>query len=259
MISVVIPIYNGKEYIKETVDSILAQSILGEVILIDDCSSDGSYDYIMKLYGGIPLVSILKNESNQGFCKTANRGIECAKSEFVLVMGQDDLLDETHCENMLSCMSDDVNMVFCDYDLIDGVGKVIDSTNHCAHRERMIEDLCRFNTIPSVGLIMKKSAVEKVGGYPENDDFPNYGEYHLWIRMALTGRVVFCGKTRPKYRRHQTNMTNSFGDRKTKIKLNRYFNTCRRQVIDNKKVSIKTKIYTLLFMGYYALKLHIFR
>lgn len=255
MVSVIIPIYNGKKYIKETVDSVLEQSVLKEIILVDDCSSDDSYEYIIKLYGDVPLVTVLKNETNQGFCKTANRGIRCANGKYVLVMGQDDVLEKNHCEEMIACMSDGISMVFCDYDLIDESSEVIDTTNHCVHREKTLEDLCRFNTIPSVGLIMRKSAVEKVGGYPENDDFPNYGEYHLWIRMVLVGRAIFCGNMRSKYRRHQMNMTNSFDEKKTKIKLNKYFNTCRKQIVKNENIPINTRLYTLFFMWYYALKL----
>ena len=65
-ISVIVPVYNKKEYLKRSIDSILAQDIRNmEVILVDDASTDGSYELCNQLYGERPNVRILIQGSMQ--------------------------------------------------------------------------------------------------------------------------------------------------------------------------------------------------
>lgn len=256
MLSVIIPVYNGKDLIVETIESILKQNVEKELIIIDDCSLDGSYEFISELYIDNPLVKIIKNEFNMGMCKTANKGIRLARGEYIILIGQDDILESNHCEEMMKFFSDDVSMVFCDYVQMDGMGNVFDTSDHCLHKDKSIRDFCKFNTMPSVGLIMRADTLKNVGCYPENDKFPNYGEYHLWIRMAMAGRVVFCDSVRARYRRHQHNISNTFSNKNIRIKLNKYYNTCRKQIVDCKEIPITVRLYTLLFMWYYTFRLH---
>ncbi len=92
-ISVIIPNYNGENYIANCLDSILVQSYLAfgqmEIIVVDDCSSDKSVE-IIKRYENVILI---ENEINSGFDKSVNQGILASNGEFCLLLNNDVVID----------------------------------------------------------------------------------------------------------------------------------------------------------------------
>ena len=90
--SVIIPVYNTKEYLEECLDSVLAQTQKEiEIIIIDDGSDDGSLEIIDAYVNRYPF--IYKLEQNHLFQGTArNRGLEIAKGEYVYFMDSDDAI-----------------------------------------------------------------------------------------------------------------------------------------------------------------------
>ncbi len=258
MVSIIIAVYNGEKYIEETITSALRQTISKEIIIIDDCSSDNSYELIKQIAEKNTCIKILKNEKNMGFCKSVNKGLKQGKGKYVLVLGQDDILLPNHCEIMLKSFDYDTSIVFCDYNLIDQDGNIYDTTNHCIHSDKSVKDFYKGNAIPSVGLIMDKNKLVKVGGYPESVEFPQYGEYHTWIRMVLEGDIIFCENIKAKYRRHKDNMTNNFNERKIRKRLNKYFITCKTQILKSPNISLLDKCYIFIYIQYRTLKVFIF-
>ena len=95
-ISVVIPMYNATKYIKTTIDSVLAQSFEDfELIVIDDHSSDGSFEFVRDSYSD-PRIKLLRNFKNLGDTETRNAGLEFSRGEYVYFMDHDDaILPET--------------------------------------------------------------------------------------------------------------------------------------------------------------------
>ena len=82
-ISVIIPVYNGEQYIREAILSVLNQPYKNiEVICIDDGSKDNSYDIICNLSKCDKRIKVYKQE-NIGVCVTRNRGIEYSTGEYV--------------------------------------------------------------------------------------------------------------------------------------------------------------------------------
>ena len=92
-VSVVMPLYNAKKYFKLTVDSILAQTLKNiEVVIVDDCSTDGSLELCRELYGSNDRVRILKQAKNMGPGAARNTGIRSASGDYVLFVDSDDEL-----------------------------------------------------------------------------------------------------------------------------------------------------------------------
>ena len=74
--TVVIPNLNGMRYLKRCLDSLMSQSRQDfSVILIDNGSADGSADYVESHY---PEVTVIRYETNTGFCHAVNEGIRMA-------------------------------------------------------------------------------------------------------------------------------------------------------------------------------------
>lgn len=94
--SLIIPLYNKEKYIKKTLNSIILQKRKDlEVIIIDDKSTDNSYELVKKIIkNNLENVTLLKNEVNIGVSETRNRGIELVKGEYCIFLDSDDCLKE---------------------------------------------------------------------------------------------------------------------------------------------------------------------
>ena len=250
MVSIIIPVYNGQMYLEKTIRSCINQTYKDiEIIITDDCSTDHSVEIALSIAEYDHRVHILTSIENSGFCKNNNRGLNIAKGEFVILLGQDDLLPNDHIEKVLSCFPDDAAMVFCYYAQINENDTVLKHVKK-DKKEILVEDLLYRNIIPSCGAVIRKASLVAVGGYPEIDNFPNYGEWYLWIKLLTQGRIVLCEDAIPLYRRHQNNISNSFNDSKKKIRLNHYWNKCRLLAAKNCKHKICSYTKVLIFKCY---------
>lgn len=89
-VSVVMKVYNGEEYLREAIDSILAQTYKEfELVVIDDGSVDGSAE-IVRSYQD-ERIRFLQNEKNLGLCETQNKVIAAARGKYIAVMDCDDI------------------------------------------------------------------------------------------------------------------------------------------------------------------------
>src|SRR2546425_4156042 len=87
-VSVVIPVYNGEQYLAEAIQSVLDQTYRNfEVIVVDDGSTDGSASVVKKYGETIRYV----HHSNGGVCKTRNTGIAVTQGTYLGFLDQDDL------------------------------------------------------------------------------------------------------------------------------------------------------------------------
>ena len=92
-ISVIVPVYNVQKYVRQCVDSILSQDFGDfEVILVDDCSTDGSLTLCEELYGTHPKVQILRLGKNMGPGAARNIGISTARGKYITFVDDDDVL-----------------------------------------------------------------------------------------------------------------------------------------------------------------------
>ena len=92
-ISVIVPVYNKREYLKRSIDSILAQEMPGmEVVLVDDVSTDGSFELCQELYGGRNDVRILRQARKGGAGPARNAGLQAAQGRFVAFVDADDVI-----------------------------------------------------------------------------------------------------------------------------------------------------------------------
>lgn len=118
LVSVVICVYNAGDFLRSSVESILAQTYADlEVLIVDDGSTDGCMESIADLDD--PRIRILR-QANGGKPAALNRGLAAATGEFYVVHDADDLSRPERIERQLECMRahPHVACVFCGYDLI---------------------------------------------------------------------------------------------------------------------------------------------
>lgn len=90
-VTVVIPNYNGINYVDACLGSLYAGSLVPEVIIVDNGSSDGSADLAEKKY---PMCKVVRFRENKGFCQAVNEGIRRADTEYVILLNNDTTVDK---------------------------------------------------------------------------------------------------------------------------------------------------------------------
>lgn len=125
-VSVCLPVYNGELFLKQQLDSIVNQLVFGdELIIIDDCSSDGSMEIINN--EGFSNTLLIKNSKNVGVNKSLEVAISFAKNDFIFLSDQDDIWIPNRLDLMLNALVDSGSMVlFSNNTAIDS------SSNHIA-------------------------------------------------------------------------------------------------------------------------------
>ncbi len=92
--SIVIPSYNSQKTILNTINSCLNQTLLPlEIIVIDDCSHDGTFELVSDFSRDKSLVNIYRNETNKGVSYSRNKGWSVCKGDYVAFLDSDDLWD----------------------------------------------------------------------------------------------------------------------------------------------------------------------
>lgn len=115
-ISIITPSYNSKEYILETFNSVVSQTYKNfEWIIIDDCSTDGTHEFISKIAESDHRIIVLKTESNGGTAKARNIGLKIARGKYITFLDSDDLLDNNYLEEQLNFIKENGPLISSRY------------------------------------------------------------------------------------------------------------------------------------------------
>ena len=114
--SVIVPVYNAAHTLERCVDSIAASG--GEdiqIILIEDCSKDDSWQVCQRLAEKYKTVLCLRNERNRGVSHTRNRGLDAATGEYLLFVDSDDWVDPAYVPAFRQVVADVGPFAACGY------------------------------------------------------------------------------------------------------------------------------------------------
>ncbi len=106
-LTVIIPNYNGKQFLESCFVSLENQDNSFEVVVIDNGSNDGSVEYIKENY---PDFTLIENSENLGFSKAVNQGINISHSKYVFLLNNDIELGLNCISNLLKCIKSDENI-----------------------------------------------------------------------------------------------------------------------------------------------------
>ncbi len=233
-VSIIIPVYNGEEFITDTIDSCLSQSYNNyEIIVVDDMSKDNSIDLIKNRYLSEEYIYIYSNKSNKGINKTANKAVHLATGDVILFLGQDDKLPPKHIESMIRWFKDDVAFIHCNSKIIDKNSNFIRWSKKDRKQKKKSKTPLKYlkieNFISSTGAIMNKRIFMDLGGFDET--YKNYGEWLNWIKLSEKGKVIYCTDTYAYYRKHDNNISKSFKT-DVDIELQEYWDSCKKYALD---------------------------
>ncbi|MBQ9545510.1 MAG: glycosyltransferase family 2 protein [Clostridia bacterium] len=127
-LSIIIPVYNVEDYIKECLDSVLSQKGDFEVIAVDDGSKDKSADLCRRIAGSDPRLRVISQE-NRGAGGARNTGIRQASGEWLMFVDADDTLAPGAVERVESLLEKDPDMVIFRMGYTDGDGNPVARTD----------------------------------------------------------------------------------------------------------------------------------
>lgn len=193
--TILMPVYNGERFLREAIDSILAQSFRPfEFLIIDDGSTDRSAE-IIELYRD-PRIRFVRNPENLGITPTLNRGIEMASCDLIARMDADDISHPQRLQKQFAYMKRNPECA-----LVSTWARVISEDNKFIRLERYRSNFYYYNLTfecwmyhPTI--MFRKHAVEQIGMYA----MPYSEDYDLFWRMSIQFKIANIGEPLVDYR-----------------------------------------------------------
>ncbi len=250
LVSVVCLCYNQKRFLREAVESVLAQTYGNiQLIIVDDASTDGSQKEILKIKQKHPAIEMLLLDENQGNCKAFNSGLTLAKGEYLIDLAADDvLLPERVATGVeaLQSAGNDYGVNFSDAIWINEDGnKLYQHSERFPHQTIPQGDIYnkviqRYFICPPT-IMFTRAVMEKLGGYDESLSYEDFDflirssrlfKYTYSPEVLVQKRVVKTSQSKRQFRLFSRESTTMYRVCKKIMQLNRTM--AEQQVLSNR-------------------------
>ena len=219
LVSVIISAFNAENTIEKSVESISDQSYKNlEILVSDDCSTDNTYEMLMKMNSKDERIVVIKNQKNLGLTKSLNNLLNLARGEYIARHDADDISKKIRIERQLNYLLEK------NFDAVCCLAKIIGE-------ERIIPNISKFvnpkfvmkikNPFIHGTLLIKREIIQSVGNYDERFLFSQ--DYKLFKDLFARGYKI----KNLKEVLYFLNMKNNIS---TKFKIEqKYFADCVRK------------------------------
>ena len=134
-ISILIPAYNVEKYIARCLESVLGQTFEDiEVIVVNDCSTDGTRGVVNEFISRDPRVKLIDHEENYGVCWARKTLVEASEGDYLMFVDSDDTIKPNACERLYSeAIENDADLVIACYELCFSDGRRVAEANKLDH------------------------------------------------------------------------------------------------------------------------------
>lgn len=249
LVSIVIPVYNGENYLKEAIESALAQTYKNiEIIVVNDGSTDNT-DAIAKEYGN--KIRYFKKK-NGGVASALNLAIEKMQGEYFSWLSHDDLYFPQKIENQINFLSKQNNkkvVLFSNYLLINENGRKI-SEVIINHKTTLIPEYTLLRgCVNGITMLIPKGAFIECGNF--NDNLRCTQDYDLWHKILKVYPFIHMTDILAKTRIHSLQDTNM--NPKAVSEGEDLWQFMIEDVSDARKIELEGSIYNY----YYKMALHL--
>ena len=184
-ITVLLSVYNAENYVGIAIESILKQSFTDfELIAVDDCSTDKSWDIVQQYMKLDSRVIAKRNEVNLGGCKTLNVGLKLAKGKYIARLDNDDWSYPNRLEKQFDFLEahPDVGIVGGVMEIMNQHGEVTGKRKYNISDQEIRNKIFRYSPFSHPLVMIRKSILDKVGSYD-----PTYApadDYELYFRIG---------------------------------------------------------------------------
>lgn len=210
LVSIILPVYNGENYLKDAIESALAQTYERiEVIVVNDGSTDKT-ETIAKSYGDkIRYFS----KTNGGVSTALNLGLSKMSGEYFSWLSHDDLYQTDKIQIEMNAITKDLTqIVYSDYVVIDSNGTTITKMSVAEKYPNADWSLGLFPILSQVlngcSLLIHKSHFERVGFFDEQLRVTQ--DYDLWYKMFRGQRLIYVNQPLVMLREHGSQVTHNY-------------------------------------------------
>lgn len=188
-VSIIIPYYKKKLFIKETIKSVLKQSYKNfEIIIVDDENSHESNDLLKEILKLDKKIRLITNEINIGAGLSRNKALGIAEGDFIAFCDSDDLWKSTKLQIQVNYMvENDIDFSFTSYEIINEVGKILNY--------RFAKNLLNFADLLNSCDIGLSTVLIKKNLFNDIDlrfaKLKTKEDYVLWLKIAKKGINIF--------------------------------------------------------------------
>jgi glycosyltransferase involved in cell wall biosynthesis len=202
LVSIVVPAYNHAGYLKECIESILAQDYPQvELIVLDDGSTDATPG-LLRAYGERFR---WESQANMGQSATLNKGWAMAKGEILGYLSADDALRPQAVSEAVAVLQSRPEIVatYSDFDLIDEHSRAVRTvaTRDFDARDLVLDLVCQ----PGPGAFFRREAFLRAG--PWNPELRQNPDLDFWLRLSLVGNFLRIPKVLAGFRVHEGSAT----------------------------------------------------
>ena len=212
IISIAMATYNGEHFLREQMDSILAQTVSDwELIACDDCSSDGTWEILQEYAKSDSRIKIHRNEQNLGFKKNFEKAISLCTGEYIALSDQDDIWTENHLEVLVKNIGEK-SIAGANAELIDKEGQSknillnkVDGFDFYAGEDKFLwRIIFRSGPIQGTSMLIKRDSLAHFLPIPSKVKF-----HDAWFIACacLDKGISYSFQVITKYRQHGNNVT----------------------------------------------------
>lgn len=242
IVSVIMPAYNASEFIEEAISSVVSQTMTDwELYVIDDCSTDNTFQIARKLADSDSRIHILRNETNQGVAKTRNRGMELSGGKYVALLDGDDYWNDHMLEKMVDCAEKTrADIIYCSYELVDDNKCKV--CNDFIVPEETTFDESIIRSVITCSTVLITSNIAKKHRFPTD---VYHEDIALWFELLRDGKKA----------RGIQDVLASYRQRENSRSAGKFRSACRRWMVYRNylKMPLWKCAVTMLQYSYYGL------
>ncbi|MBQ7385548.1 MAG: glycosyltransferase family 2 protein [Ruminococcus sp.] len=215
LVSIVLPVYNGAKYLRESIESVIAQTYTNwELLILDDCSTDETSEISKEYAEKDSRIKYFLNEVNLRLPRNLNKGFSLAQGEYLTWTSDDNNFRPTALEKMVNALESDeaAQFVYASCRIIDDDGKEIE---YIMVNDNGKNSIVGGNPVGACFLYTRK-VYETVGDY--NHELILVEDFDYWQRIFMAFKVIAVTDILYNYRMHSGNLTNTM--RKDQFNIN---------------------------------------
>ena len=207
-ISLIMSVYNGEDYLREAIDSVLGQTFSAwEFIIINDCSTDGTAEILSEYAARDERIKVYTNEVNLRLPSSLNKALSYAQGKYIARMDADDICLPDRLEKQYAFMEKNTDVALSSCRFMTTQHGVV-SSGGCGGKcdfESVKALLLVTNPILHPGIIAKAEIIKKLG-YDKN--FTCTEDIELWTRFVTNGyKIEIMSEYLMIYRLHDKQIT----------------------------------------------------
>lgn len=200
-ISIVMPVYNGEKYLKQSLNSIMDQTFKDwELIIVNDCSTDNSLQIMREYEKKDNRIHVICNEVNSKISKSLNNGFKMAKGKYFTWTSDDNMYVSDAFYKMHEYLEKNIDKIFVYSDM-----RFIDENNiETGVQVSKADDIFKSNCIGAC-FLYRSDVAERIGGY--SDAYFLVEDYEYWLRIRQIGEIGHINAILYNYRRHSLSLS----------------------------------------------------